>query len=278
VVPRRDPTGAHGDAFAHDLLAALDPCALAARAGFPALDPWQQDVLRSPAPRLLLDCCRQSGKSTVTALLAAHEALYHPGSLALLLSPSERQSQELFRKVVAAYHALGRPMPPESETTLWIELESGARVVALPGSTERTVRGFSGVTLLVVDEAARVPDALYFAVRPMLAVSGGRLVLLSTPFGKRGAFYQAWAEGGGVWERYEVPAGQCPRISPAFLEDERRGLPPLVYQSEYECRFVDTTDQVFATADIEAARRNDIAPLFAPPPPPQEAARGLVLA
>jgi hypothetical protein len=37
-----------------------------------------------------------------------------------------------------------------------------------------TIRGFSAATLIVEDEAARVPDDLYFSVRPMLAVSGGR--------------------------------------------------------------------------------------------------------
>jgi hypothetical protein len=50
-----------------------------------APDPW---FLRSAAPRILLNCSRQSGKSTVTALLAAHTALYQPGALVLLLSPT----------------------------------------------------------------------------------------------------------------------------------------------------------------------------------------------
>ncbi len=74
-----------------------------------------------------------------------------------------------------------------------LRLENGSRIVSLPG-TEGTVRGFSGVALLIVDEASRVDDALYHAVRPMLAVSHGKLVLLSTPWGKRGFFYREWAE------------------------------------------------------------------------------------
>jgi hypothetical protein len=56
-----------------------------------------------------------------------------------------------------------------------------------------------------VDEASRVPDELYFAVRPMLAVSGGALMMLTTPYGKRGIFYEEWTSGHG-WARYEVPA------------------------------------------------------------------------
>src|SRR5581483_3403311 len=128
---------------------------------------------------------RQAGKSSVTAVLAVHVAVYQPGSLVLMLSPAQRQSAELFRKAIDVYRALGRPVPASSETVLRLELENGSRIVALPGK-ESTIRGFSGVKLLAIDEAARVPDELYLAVRPMLAVSGGRIIALSTPFGKRG--------------------------------------------------------------------------------------------
>jgi len=135
--------------------------------------------------------------------------------------------------------------------------------VALPGK-EGTIRGFSGVDLLIIDEASRVDDALYGSVRPMLAVSGGRLVALSTPWGKRGWWFSAWEDGGADWERVRVDATECPRISASFLEEERRSLPALLFQSEYECAFTDTTDSVFSTDDIYAALTAEVAPLFAP--------------
>ena len=72
--------------------------------------------------------------------------------------------------------------------------------------------------VLILDEAARVPDDLYRTVRPMIAVSGGRLLCLSTPYSKRDFFYDAWAHGGPEWTRVEVPAAQVPRIKPEFLE------------------------------------------------------------
>ncbi len=102
-------------------------------------------------------------------------------------------------------------------------LENGSRIVALPGS-EQTIRGFSGATLLILDEASRIEDPLYYSVRPMLAVSGGRLVALSTPFGKRGWFHGAWEEGGPGWERVKITAYDCPRISPVWLEQERQQI------------------------------------------------------
>ena len=221
---------------AEDLKLALDRVAFAERLGI-LPDRWQQDLLQSSSDRMLLNCCRQSGKSTMTAIVALHRALYHPGSLTLRLAPALRQSQELFGKVLGFYRDLDRPVPAQAERRLSLELDNESRIVTLPGS-EKTIRGFSGTALLIVDEASRVADELYFAVRPMLAVSGGSLMMLSTPYGKRRIFFEEWSGGHG-WERYEVPAGRCPRISEGFLE-ERASLPPLIFRQEYDCSFEET--------------------------------------
>jgi hypothetical protein len=246
--------------IAADLALALDPVRFATAAGI-TRDPWQAAVLRSPASRLLLNCCRQSGKSTITALLALHTALYLPGALVLLLSPSLRQSQELFRKCLDAYRAAGRPVPARAESALHLELEHGGRIVSLPG-TDGSIRGFSAVRLLVIDEASRVEDALYYGVRPMLAVGAGRLVALSTPFGKRGWWHHEWTAGGAGWERVEVPASRCPRIPAAFLAEEQRALGPWWYRQEYECQFSDTIESLFGADEVRAAITSEVTPLF----------------
>lgn len=237
--------------LAADLATGLDTVRFARLAGIDP-DPWQAQFLRSTSDRVLLNCSRQTGKSTTTAIVAVHMALYDPGALVLLLSPSERQSKELFRKVVGFNKALGRPVAANAETTLWLELENGSRIVALPGK-EGTVRGFSGVRLLLVDEASRVPDDLYRAIRPMLAVAAGRLIAMSTPFGTRGWWYEAWENGGDTWERFRVPATECPRISPAFLAEERREMGEWWFEQEYMCRFLDAQSQAFRREDVERA-------------------------
>src|SRR3954447_22929407 len=198
-------------------------------------DPWQVEVLQAGHPRLLLNCCRQAGKSTAVAMLGLAEALFLPGSRVLLLSRSHRQSTELFRILTDFHRRLGSPLR-ERQTNEELLLSNFSRVVCLP-CKEETVRGYSSVSLLVIDEAARVPDDLYRAVRPMLAVSGGRLVCLSTPYGKRGFFHDAWAHGGDDWRRIEVPAARIPRISPDFLAQERRALGESWYRQEYGCSF-----------------------------------------
>jgi hypothetical protein len=245
--------------LAEDLKLAMDRVAFARALGLQP-DTWQEDLLRSTSDRVLLNCCRQSGKSTMTGLIALHRALYYPGSLILCLAPALRQSQELFGKVLGFYRDLERPIPAQAERRLSLELENGSRIVTLPG-TDKTIRGFSGAALLIVDEASRVADELYFAVRPMLAVSGGALMMLSTPYGKRGVFYEEWTSGHG-WERYEVKSAECPRILEEFLAEERRALPTRVYRQEYECSFEDTDDAVFSYEDVQAAISAEVTPLF----------------
>ncbi|MGI8476716.1 MAG: terminase large subunit domain-containing protein [Thermomicrobiales bacterium] len=226
------------------------------------LDRWQRDLVLSDWRQAILNCSRQAGKSTVAGLLALTTALYAPGSLTLILSPTERQSGLLFKSIAKSYRALGHPVAADVENRLSLELSNGSAIHALPGR-EETIRGFSAVSLLIVDEAARVDDALYQSVRPMLAVSGGRILLLSTPFGKRGFYHREWTEGGDDWRRTMVTARDVPRIDPAWLEAERAAVGDWVFNQEYLCQFVETDDQLFPTDLIEGAVSAEVEPLFA---------------
>jgi hypothetical protein len=242
-----------------DVAYVLDPVSWVKDCFSLTLDPWQKEVLRSNGKKILLNCSRQNGKSSVSALLALHTALYQPGSLVLMVSHSLRQSSELMVKFLGYLDSLEAMLTRSEDTKLSIKLDNGSRVVSLPGS-EGTIRGYSAVTLLIIDEAARVVDDLYFAVKPMLAVSNGRLLALSTPFGKRGWFFDVYTNGQG-WQKHTIKATECPRISPEFLESERQSMPRAVFQSEYMCEFTETTDSVFGYDEVMGAISSDIEPL-----------------
>ncbi len=248
--------------IAESLAMALDPGQMAARAGYD-LDEWQAGVLRRRDRQTILLATRQGGKSLGTALLSVHEALYYPPALILIFARAHRQSLELYGKVRAILTALGEEVPGyETDTVSSLELVNGSRIVCLPGD-EATIRGFSGVSVVVIDEASRVPDLLYHAVRPMLGVSGGRLVLLSSPWGKRGFFYEVWTNGGPDWHRVKLTAPECPRIPAGWLAEERRSLPERVFRQEYLASFEDLEAQVFPTDLVTAAVTSDVRPLFA---------------
>ena len=238
-------------ALRRPLARVLDPVRFAAELGWTP-DAWQADVLRSNSQYEVLNVHRQGGKSTTAAVRALHAALTEPGSLVIVISPSQRQSTELYRTIAAYWRSLGRPVGAEVENVRSLELVNGSRILSLPGDPD-TVRGLAAVRLLVIDEASRVSDDLMTAVRPMVAVSGGQVLALSTPWGRRGWWFRAATGEDRGWRVTTVTAASCPRLSAEFLDRERAELGPLAYASEYECAFVASEGGVFAPADVEAA-------------------------
>jgi hypothetical protein len=223
-------------------------------------DPWQAKLLRSKAPQCILNCGRQVGKSTVVAALALHTCLYRPGGLVIVIAPSQRQSRELFIKIMGFLQSLEPVEPTEEETKLSLQLQNGSRVVTLPGDNPRTVRGYSAPALIIEDEAAFVSDETYDALIPMLAASaGGRIVLMSTPYVAAGHFFQIW-HGEGEWQRFEHPTADCPRVSKEWLAARKRE-DPLRYAREYECQFGSPEDSLFTVAMLDAMATNDFEPL-----------------
>ncbi len=220
----------------HLLALGLDPTLILRAQGLTP-DPWQRELLLAPDPRVLLNCSRGAGKSRTCSVLALHAALFQPGSLVLLLARALRQASELLHYVKQAYQALQPPVPTVRRSLTCLEWSNGSRILALPGR-EATIRSYQGVRLLLIDEAARVPDELYYSVRPMLNVSRGRLICLSTPFGARGFFWKEWHDAAAPWKRVCIPWHQCPRIDPAALAEERRAMGAAWVAQEYECSFV----------------------------------------
>lgn len=231
-----------------DLAMALDPV-LFARSLELYLDDWQAGVARSAARGVLLLAGRQVGKSTTAALLAAHTAIYKPGSTSVLAAPSLRQTLELARSVRSLLTTAGAA--PGSASLQRLELASGSRILSLP-ATESTVRGIAGVDQLILDEAAWLPDEVVTALLPMTATTGGRVVAMSTPSIRSGWFFEQWVED-GEWHRVEIWSRDCARIDPSWLEGQRRTMTPQAYASEFECQFGDPSSAAFRLEDIKAA-------------------------
>ena len=215
-------------------------------------EPQQVRVLEAKTSRGILCCNRQFGKSTTVAALAVHRAYYSPGSLLIVISPTLRQSHELLRKIAAFLSTLGIASRTDGFNSVSLLVPNGSRIVAVPANPD-TLRGFSSVSMLLIDEAARVPDSVYEAATPMLARSAGSLWLLSTPKGRTGFFHDIWHSHDPRWLRVHSTALDCPRIPAAFLASERTSKPAAVFDQEYLCIFQDAGDQYFASDDLAAA-------------------------
>jgi Terminase large subunit, T4likevirus-type, N-terminal len=224
--------------------------------GIKALDEWQRDFLLAPESRIMVVAARQLGKSTMTSLRALHQALYHERSAVVLASPTLRQSQLLFKQVLDCYVALGRPVPADSENKLSLDLTNKSLIASLPGS-ERTVRGFSSVDLVVLDEAAACDDDLLPALSPMTLVSNGTIIQISSPRGKIGRFYETWAAASERgWRTFHVPAPSVPRITEEALRAQRADLTESEYEREVLAMFTEAEGALFKEEDLE--RMTDI--------------------
>ena len=221
-------------------------------------DSHQADLLHRASKRTILNCSRQVGKSTIAALKAVHTAHHKPNVTVIVTSPTKQQSRELIRKIRTFAYIAGSSLRGGRDS---VDIKNGSRVLAI-AADEDTVRGFSAVSLLIIDEAARVSDEVYFALLPSLAVSGGAVWLLSTPKGKRGFFYAEWhtAEIEG-WTTMKLSAHDCARIKPDFLAKQKRRLGEHRFMQDYECYFLDSTQGMFHADTVRNAFKETISSL-----------------
>ena len=232
-------------------------------------DAQQRNIFRRFNKRVILNCSRQTGKSTTAALIAVHTACLQPGSTIVITAPTKQQIREFIRKVrdfasVASASSRGG--------RFFVDFKNGSRIIGI-AANEDNVRGFSAVTLLIIDEASRVKDEVYFALLPMLAVSNGAMWLLSTPKGQRGFFHAEWvdATNGAIdgplstdnWVKIRVTAHECERIQTKFLQLQKIRLGERRFAQEYECEFIDTRHNIFHPEATRNAFRDDIKPFNA---------------
>lgn len=218
-------------------------------------DPWQAKLLRSQSRNIAVNCSRQSGKSTTCGWRAHHSLKFKPNAFVLIVSASIRQASELFDKIVETNAKAREPLVPTTNNTREVRYTNGARLVVVPSSAD-TVRGFSGVTDLIEDEAAFVGDDVYAACAPMVAASGGTHIMLSSPQGQLGHFYIACTSGN--WEVHKVTARDIPRISQEWLDQQKKEMPAFQFAREYMGEFTADDDVVFDPDLIYAAIRDNI--------------------
>lgn len=235
------------------LLHALDPVAFAIdRLGWHP-DPWQIRVLSSPKKRIHCTTSRQAGKSTTTAVLSLHTAIYQPGALILIFSRAQRQSTELLIKIKELLSRMDDAPQLAKETETQLKFKSGSRIISLPGDGD-TVRSFSAPAMIIEDESAFVTDSLYETILPMLATSKhGKLVLLSSPNGKRGHFYNVMMNDSPLWHKERITCYDVPRITAEYLEEMRHELGPRRFASEFEGSFAEAEDAFFSEDVIQRA-------------------------
>lgn len=222
-------------------------------------DPKQLTVLESATGRnnnrIVLNCSRQWGKSLVLAARAVRlMTVIQPGAVVLVVSKTLAQTGETIRKMDRFFHALDIPTRRSGDgktmTRVLIPNEfQGSRVIGLAADDDK-VRSYSA-HMVILDEAARVPDDVWLAIEPTLATTSGELIAASTPEGKRGMFWEVWANGGPAWLRIHATVEECPRVSRDFIENQRRIHGEKFFRKEYLCEFIETGTYLLSRDQVE---------------------------
>ena len=218
-------------------------------------DPDQAEILAANPPRAILNCCLGWGKSTLAATRAVYEARHSPNSLILVVTPNEQTSAEFLDLVARFLSRVERPRRPENNRLL-LNLRNGSRIVGLGGKRAKT-SGLCGASLLLIDDAAKVYNGVYKAVKDLVA-PGAATWLLSKPVCVRGFFYELWTSGGDEWFRRHIPATKCRRIPKRVVEERRRNVFPRWFRQDYLCEFAPLEEFVFDPEVIRKAFRDDI--------------------
>ena len=211
-------------------------------------DDWQKKVLEHRG-NITIRAGRQVGKSEVISEKALRFAVDNPGTVTLIIAASQRQSGLLFEKVRGRADEEGLEYA-EKPTLTRIILTNGSRIYSLPaGRTAYSIRGYT-IDLLIADEAAYIPETVWLAVTPMLAVSKqtrgfGWMITISTPFGKGGYFFNTFTDPDFL--SIHVSSEDCKRIDKSFLKKERMRMTKAQYRQEYQGEFCDEWNQFFPT-------------------------------
>ncbi len=247
MTARRKPKVNLTDAELQDLMWTYEPDSWAEDVIQPVveyeLDPWQREFLRDTREKLILLVHRQGGKSTAVGIKALHRAIFREDQTIVLVSPTQRQSSDLLRDIRKLIRAIPEYSAMQTvDNTLSVEFLNGSRILSLP-ATSWNIRGVTA-NLIIIDEAAGVPDEIYAALSPMLLTTHGQFILVSTPKDKSGKFYEHYLSD--LWGKYVIRASENPRMQTpemlSFLHNELLGLGSRIYGQEYECDFLDDMD------------------------------------
>ena len=211
------------------------------------LDPWQESVLKTEG-NIAVRAGRQVGKSTIISYKACEYAVNNPKKAVMIIASTERQSYLLFEKVLNFLYEKHRAKiktGSDRPTKHIIKLKNGSIIYAFPtGLSGYGIRGYT-INLLIVDECAFIPDDVFTAVVPMLAVAKGTIWVLSTPHGKEGFFYRCFTDES--FAKFHVSSLECPRRDDKFLEREKGRMTKLQFTQEYLGEFIDELRQFFSS-------------------------------
>lgn len=168
----------------------------------------------------------------------------------ILVSPTLSQARKIYQDIVSAIGE-NSAIKKKNESLLEIHFINGSRVYFKSGEQREALRGYTVTGVLILDEAAYLPDFIAELCLPWTTVKNAPIVAVSTPSTKSGLFYNWYIEGLNAgpeskvitidWNDFDTTA----LLPPERIEMYRKIMPKGQFKSEILGEFVDEGSGVF---------------------------------
>ena len=161
---------------------------------FPALTAYQREVHDYMADAYkngkiaVIKSIRQSGKTFFCVCLLAEMALTHPGCTSAVIEPTLNQSRNVFNTLVKAFRHTNL-IAQANASLLTVTFSNGSEIIFKSTEQGEGNRSFTVSGLLILDEAAYLPDEAVYTVLPFVNAHNAPVVVCSTPFIQEGYYW-----------------------------------------------------------------------------------------
>jgi hypothetical protein len=220
--------------------------------------------------KVVLNCPRQSGKSTVVGNYCLWYAMFSTEPVSIfILANKGKTAQSLLDDIKFSYEEmepfLKRGIEKYNETS--IEFDNGSKIQT--GTTSKGALRGESVSLLILDEFAHVPkhiaDEFYTSVFPTISKDGCKVFIISTPKGNSGRFYELFSEakrGENGFAHFEMAWDEVPGRDEAFRQRMIKATSLQEWKQEFEASFLGSAKTLINPGKLPQLGRIVEEPIF----------------
>jgi hypothetical protein len=201
---------------------------------------------------------RQLGLSTVSAAYAVWMAIFQKDKNILVIATKLATAINFIKKVTVMVGNIPKwlLLPKYEPSKQQVQFSNGSTIKAVP--TSEDAGRSEALSLLIVDEAAWIPgfSEIWAGLAPTFS-TGGRAIILSTPNGVGGQYYNLWTQaeaGVNGFNPIRIMWHQHPDHDQEWFDKETRNLPRKKVSQEYLCDFISSGDTFLQANDLDELR------------------------
>ena len=216
----------------------------------------QLALVRSGARFRMVVAGRQVGKSRGLSVLSLFEALTRANVLVLVVSAGEEAAKRVLAEcsaLVSRSDVLAGSVVKDDKNVL--AFTNGSAIRSVPAS-EKQIRGWP-VDVLIVDEAAFIPNEIWDATLPVIiSRPGARVVCTSSPWGSSTHWFRLlWRRGmdrADGYESWQWSSFDSPIADKGLLEEFRRTRSAEWFKREIMGEFTEDSGAFFSESELES--------------------------